>query len=127
MIPHCVLPYHFRLAPLPLRNVIGMRYCGRFAEHAARAAVTLFTQLNRALHGFGLNIVTGQDVLKGDLYKYPGVLLGTLTMDVYLIGGHVLAFLAQNRQDVHSRTPCQAYQEHLHWARASILAHARLS
>ncbi len=114
------------LCTLSLKYAKGVRYCGRFAKHGARTAVALFTQLNRALHSLRLNIVTGQDVLKGDLYKYPGMLLRTLTVDTYLVGGNFLAFLAQKRQDVHSGTARQAYQEHLHWARAGILAHARL-
>src|SRR5579859_1700519 len=92
------------------------------AKHSSRATVACFRKFDRAGDCFRLNMVAGNDVLDGNLDKHHRVFLSAHTPDMYLVAGHLLAFLAQNRDDIHAGAASQADQEHLHRAKTLILS-----
>src|SRR5579875_3816790 len=94
----------------------------RFTEHGAGTAVFLLSQFDSALYRMRLNAMTGKDMFNGNFYKHPGVFLCTLTMYVYFIGCDLLAFLAQDGENIHSGTGCQRHQQHFHWTWSFVLS-----
>src|SRR5207237_1923568 len=81
---------------------------------------------DRAGHRFMLNTVAGDDVLDGNLNKHHGVLFGAHSRDMHLVVGHLLAFFAQNRDDIHPGAASQADEQQLHGAKALIVSSTML-
>jgi hypothetical protein len=96
------------------------------AEHGSRSTVAFFRKRYRAGYRLRLNMVAGYDVLDGNLNENHRVFFRAHTLDMYLVASHILAFLAQNRDDIHAGTAGQADEEQFHGAKASVLSTAVL-
>ncbi len=77
-------------------------------EHRTCSAIPLLGELNGSCHRVWLEVVPSDDVLDGNLDKHHRVLFGAHTPDIHFVAGHLLALLAQNRDDIHPGTACQA-------------------
>src|SRR5450759_26877 len=105
-----------------LNDTVAMGKVSYLAKHSSRATVASLGKLDRAGHRFRLNMVSGDDVLDGNLNKHHGMLFSAHTRDMHLVGGHILAFLAHNRDDIHPGTASQADEQQLHRAKALVVS-----
>src|SRR5258708_32246148 len=91
-----------------LNDPVGMGEVRYLAKHGSRATVAFLGTLYRACHRLRLNMVAADDVLHGNLNKHHRVFFGAHAPDIHFVAGHRLSLLAQNRDDIHPGTACQA-------------------
>src|SRR6266496_1844376 len=91
-----------------INNAEGMGYVSDLPEHRTRPAVPFLRKLNGPCYRFWLNVVPGDNMHNVDLDKHHRVIFYPYTHDMHSITGHLLALLAQNRDDIHPGTDSQA-------------------
>src|SRR5579859_653241 len=107
-----------------LHNAEGMDQACCLSKHGSCPTVSLFRKMDSSYHCFWLHVMASDDMLNGNGDKHHWVLFCAYARYTHFVGSHRYAFLAQNGDDVHSGTACQANEQHFHRAKALILPSA---
>src|ERR1700694_3054583 len=91
-------------------DTIGVFYAGDFAEHGFRAAVACFGKFDGSCYGGGLDVMASDEVFDADFDEHLWMFFGAYALDAHFVAGYVLAFFAQDRDDIHAAATGQAHQ-----------------
>jgi len=85
---------------LYLDYTIGIFNTGGFAEHCFRAAVACLGKPDGPFHGCRLDVMAGDNVFNADFDEHLWMFFGSYALHMHFVAGHVLAFFAQDRNEI---------------------------